>query len=60
MTWDQALEIIAIVAGIGTFFWKLIEKRFDKMEERFDKRFDRIEHTLTIIEKELLKLKDSF
>ena len=46
MDWGLLLELLAVVGGVGAFFWKIIDKRFDQMDEKFDKRFDKIETIL--------------
>ena len=61
MDWAHLSELIGVVGGMGFFFWKIIDKRFDKIDDRFekiDKRFDKVDEELKDIRMEVRDVRE--
>lgn len=44
LNWTHVWGIIAGIFGIGAFFYKLQDKKFDKIDQKFDRIDQKIEH----------------
>ena len=43
LSWGHIWVIIAGLFGAGAFFYKLIDKKFDKIDEKIDQKFNKVD-----------------
>lgn len=56
LNWTHVWTIIAGIFGIGAFFYKLQDKKFDKIDQKFDKidqRFEKIDQKFDKIDQKI-------
>lgn len=61
LSWGHIWAIIAGLFGVGAFFYKLQDKKFDKIDQRFEKidqKFDKIDQKMEHLSERMGKVEN--
>lgn len=61
MDLTSLLQMTGVAGGLGLFFWKIIDKRFDKMDKQFEEineKFEKIDSEFKSVRQEIREVRD--